>query len=336
MRTLFIGGTRRGYLTFKALAEQGAQFAGVISLRQDAHETDRYETPMRSLAESLRVPIHETRALKDRHYGALIAEELRPDIALVVGCRILLPRAIYEIPPLGTLAVHDSLLPEYRGFAPLNWSIINGADHTGVTLFYLSDAADEGDIVAQQRIEFGPDETAPEVYDRVCAATVELVLGAYPLLAAGTAPRRPQSGAASYTCSRTPVDGIIDWSQSTRTIYNLVRGLAYPYPGAFTYHEGNKLTVWRARPMLDPPTYTGRIPGRVVAISRTDATVDVLTGDGVLRRYEVQLDGGVRSPAADAIHSVRCTLGLRVEHLLERIKTLEETVNRLVSPRAVA
>ncbi len=90
--------------------------------------------------------------------------------------------------PLGTLAVHDSLLPEYRGFAPVNWSVINGADHIGVTLFYLSEAADEGDILAQHRIAIAPDKTAPEIYDRVCAATIDLVLDAYPLLEAGKAP----------------------------------------------------------------------------------------------------------------------------------------------------
>ncbi len=98
---------------------------------------------------------------------------------------------------------------------------------------------------------------------------------------------------------------MIDWSQPTRAIYDLVCGLAYPYPGAFTYHEGKKLTVWCATPVLDPPIYAGRIPGRVVALSRADGSVDVLTRDGVLRVYEVQGEDGMRAAAAETIRSVR-------------------------------
>jgi methionyl-tRNA formyltransferase len=333
MRSLFIGGTRRGYQTLKALAGVGARLAGIISLRQDEHETDRYEEPIRSLAGELNVPFYESKGLRDRDYPGLIARELHPDVALVVGCRVLLPRAVYELPPFGTLAVHDSLLPEYRGFAPLNWSILNGEEHTGVTLFYLSAVVDEGDIVAQRRVPIGPDDTAAEVYERVCRATVDLVLEAYPLLAAGTASRlRQDSAAATYTCSRSPADGLIDWGQPTRQIYDMIRALSAPYPGAFTHHQGRRLTVWTARPVPDAPRYRGRTPGRVVATARATGSVDVLTGDGVLRVHEVQYDGAARTAATEVIHSVRCTLGLRLDELLDYIRLLEEKLSSVNVP----
>jgi methionyl-tRNA formyltransferase len=150
MRTLFIGGTKRGYLTLKRLIRDGANVVGIVSLLQNAHEVERYEKPIKTLAEEYKIPLYETKWLKDKYYEQIIAENIKPDIAFVVGCRVLLPKDIYKIPSLGTFAVHDSFLPDYRGFAPLNWSIINGEDNTGVTLYCLNELMDGGDIVAQK------------------------------------------------------------------------------------------------------------------------------------------------------------------------------------------
>jgi methionyl-tRNA formyltransferase len=323
MKVLFIGSMKRGYLALKALVAAGADLAGVISLRQDEHETERFEGPIAQLASELHVPLCETKWLNDRDYADIIRNHWRPDIGVVVGCRLRLPREIYTAPPAGTLAVHDSCLPEYRGFAPLNWAILNGVDHTGVTLFYVTDGVDAGDIVAEQRIPIGPDETAAGVYERVCEATATLLRDTYPLLAAGRAPRRTQDPAqASYTCPRVPADGLIDWNAGTIQIYNQVRALTRPYPGAFTYSGMQRLTIWRAVPVAAAPRYVGRIPGRVSAIDRGRGTVDVLTGDGVLRLHEVQLDDGNPQPAAAVIRSIRATLGVRIAELMERIAEL--------------
>lgn len=330
MRTLFIGGTKRGYLTLQALGAAGADIVGIVSLLQDEHEVERYEQAIQDLSEKFHIPHFATRWMKDKNYQEIVAQDIKPDIAIVVGCRILLPRDIYEIPPMGTLAVHDSLLPEYRGFAPINWSILNGEDHTGVTLFYLDELMDGGDIVAQERVSIHSDDTAPMVYERVCQATVDLILKAYTLLSEGSAPRIPQNySTGSFTCSRAPVDGLIDWSQPTVTIYNQVRALAYPYPGAFSFYETKRLMIWKAKPLSDPPTYKGRIPGRVVHVSRSEGYVDVLTGDGILRIFEVQLEGEDKTSAAQIVKSIKSTLGLRTFDLLNRIQTLEQEITRL-------
>jgi methionyl-tRNA formyltransferase len=320
MKVLFIGGTKRGYLALQTLIEAGAELVGVLSLRQDEHETERYERPIAELASKLRVLLYETKWLTDRDYADIIRNRWRPDIAFIVGCRLRLPREIYTAPPAGTLAVHDSCLPQYRGFAPLNWAILNGADHTGVTLFYVTEQVDAGDIVAQQRVPIGPDDTVSEVYERVCAATASLLRETYPLLAEGRAPRRPQDEAqATYTCPRVPDDGLIDWTAGTRAIYNQIRALTHPYPGAFTYLDVRRLTIWRAAPVVPAPHHVGRIPGRVVAVDRSRGTVDVLTGDGVLRLHEVQLEGDDPQPAAAMIRSIRATLGLRIPDLVSRL-----------------
>lgn len=330
-RTLFVGGTRRGYLTLEALLTTGAEVTGVISLEQDEHETDRYEARIQTICRDYDVPVYQTRWMKDRDYAALIAAEVRPDVTFVVGCRILLPRTIYELPRLGTLAVHDSLLPRYRGFAPLNWAIINGEPEAGVTLFQLSEAMDAGDIVAQVSVPIGPDDDAPAVYERICKETVSLVIDACTAIERGTLSSSVQNERmASYSCSRSPADGWIDWSSPTRAIHDLIRALAAPYPGAYTSLANQTISIWRAAPVVNPPAYVGRTPGRVTAVSGDGAYVDVLTGDGVLRIFEVQRNGESRMPAGRVIKSVRTTLGASAAALLQRISVLEEQVEQLM------
>jgi methionyl-tRNA formyltransferase len=295
MRVAFIGSTKRGYLSLKALLEDGANVAGVVSLAQHAHETERYEQNFSELAARHNIPCVQTQWMKDRDYAALLAGEWQADAAFVVGCRVLIPPAVYEAPRLGSLAVHDSLLPEYRGFAPL----------------------------VQQRVPIGPDETAPQIYEKVCQATVDVVLSGHAALLRGNAPRIHQiPGSGSYTCSRTPLDGCIDWQRPTRETYNLVRALTSPYPGAYTHLQGRKLLVWAAEPGPQV-NYVGRIPGRVIGLSATEGWADVLTGDGVLRLTSVQLEDGEPVPPASLIKSVRISLGLHPVELLERIRQLE-------------
>ena len=326
MRTLFIGGTKRGYQTLQALVDEGHCICGIISLVQDSHESERFEEPMRQLANDHGIPLVETRWMKDRDYTAILREDMKPDIALVVGCRIMIPEYIYTLPPLGTLAVHDSLLPEYRGFAPLNWAIINDEKETGVTLFYLNHLMDGGDIVGQQRITIEPYETAPELYIKVCRSTVELVLECWPQLADGTASRTTQAcSAGSIGCSRTPTNGMIDWNRTTREIFNLIRSLSHPYPGAFTFRKGEKIVVRKVLPLENPPLYRGRIPGRVVGINGDEGFVDVLTGDGVMRIFSVEHDGR-EAAAAKIITSVKESLGIDMLDLINRITSLEKII----------
>lgn len=330
MKTLFIGSTKRGFQTLEAIIEAGHTICGVISLAQDPHEIERYEEPIRRLCETRNIPVYETRWMKELDYVSLVRDKLKPDIALVVGCRLIIPETIYALPRMGTLAVHDSLLPEYRGFAPLNWSIINGETETGVTLFYLNPLMDGGDIVGQKRIPIDPHETGPEMYSRVCLATVDLVIECWPRLVEGHAPRLKQDyNIGSFTCSRTPTDGIIDWASSTHQIYNLIRALAYPYPGAFTFFRGDRVIIRKALLLEAIPQYRGRITGRIVNVDKVNGFVDVLTGDGVLRICEVEWHGEMH-PAAEVITSVKERLGIDILQLQEQVQELQLQVSKLV------
>jgi methionyl-tRNA formyltransferase len=305
---LFIGGTRRGQAVLSALIERGEPVCGVIALEQDPHEIDRCDAEVERLATQAGVPCRLARRI-DRDLESWILHTLRPELILVVGWRTMLPMSVVQAPALGCLGVHDSLLPHGRGFAPTNWAIINGAEQSGVTLFHLSDGVDAGEVVDQRAIPIGPRTTAAELSEQVRAATLGLILEHLPALKMGTAPRIAQDHQrATYFCARCPEDGVIDWSASTESIDRLVRGLGHPFPGARTTHAGAELIVWEAEPVVPPPSYVGRVAGRPVSLG-ADGSVDVLTGDGVLRLGRVQVPGRGAQPPAEVIGSVRATLG---------------------------
>lgn len=327
MNTLFIGGTRRGYLALQTLIESGANVVGVLSLTQDDHERERFEEPIRALAQGRGLPFRETKLVRDPLL-ATWARELQADTAFAIGVRVLLPESFYSIFPRGCWAVHDSLLPEYRGFAPLNWAIINDERTSGATLFRISEAMDGGDILLQQSVPIGTDETAPQLYEKICAATVELVRQGHAALRHGKIIPQPQNHAAgSFTASRLPADGLIDWNQPTRRIFNLVRALTFPYPGAFTYHQNRRLFILSGEELRSSAKWAGRIPGRVVNLV-PNTGVDVLTSDGILRVREVSADGLSRQCAADVIKSVRVKLGLDLMELNDRIFQLEHQMRQ--------
>ena len=174
--------------------------------------------------------------------------QCRPDFLFSFYYRLLLKAPLLALAARGALNLHGSLLPRYRGRAPVNWALIHGESQTGATLHYMTERPDNGDIVAQAAVPILPDDTAKEVFDKVTVAA-ELVLdGVLPALIAGTAPRRAQdAGQASYFGGRKPEDGRIDWLWTAEAVHNLVRAVAPPYPGARTRLRGHPARVLRSR-----------------------------------------------------------------------------------------
>ena len=248
----------------------------------------------------------ETRQVGSSRHAALW--EPAPDLLIAVSWRYMVPPHVYERAKNGAFVFHDSLLPAYRGFAPTVWAIANGEDHTGVTLFEMTEAVDSGAIVDQRRIPIGRDDTIAEVMERVTTEYLTLLETNLASLLDGSATRRPQDDAlATYTCKRVAADGRIDWSASSRAIHDLVRAHTRPYWGAFTFLDGRECRIWDARAVADPPVYVGRVPGRVVDI-RAETGVTVLTGDGALLVKTVQLDGDPVA-ASEVLRPVGRTLG---------------------------
>ncbi len=173
-----------------------------------------------------------------------------PELLFSFYYRDILPAQILGLPRLGAFNVHGSLLPKYRGRAPVNWAVLNGESRTGATLHVMTGKADAGDIVDQEAVAIGPDDTAIEVQERVTAAAVKILDRRLADLEAGRAARRPQDEAAATTFPRrTPEDGRIEWSRRTsQEVHNLVRAVTHPYPGAFSdVLGGGRIYVWKTR-----------------------------------------------------------------------------------------
>ncbi|WP_414542649.1 methionyl-tRNA formyltransferase [Nostoc sp. CCY0012] len=282
------------------------------------------DDPVVSLAQQADIPIFPDTS--QQQIKSLLLK-FQPDCVVVSSYNQILPPNLIELSTF--INVHYSPLPHYRGRANVNWAIINDETSAAITFHKISPGLDEGNILFQQLITIGLDDTVGTIYEKLneiqeqhLADKVVKAFHGYEGL--------PQNHAeASYCCTRLPEDGEINWSISTRSIDCFIRALVSPFPGSYTYFQGKKLLVWRAKPIDNPPTYVGRIPGRVIGRSKTEGFVDVLTGDGVLRILEVQLEGEEKTAAANIIKSVKSTLGLRVSDLLNRIQILETQIIKL-------
>jgi methionyl-tRNA formyltransferase len=231
------------------------------------------------------------------------------DLLIAVGWRYLIPSVLYRRARLGAFVFHDSLLPEYRGFSPTVWAMINGEKQTGVTLIHMAEAADAGDIVDQQPVPIGEEETIATVLDRVTETYLALLERNITPLLSGNAQGTPQDHSrATYTCKRLPADNQIDWTRPAGDIHNLIRAVTAPYPGAFTYHEGRLLRIWSARRKLSPRRYVGAVPGRIVEVQPGKGTV-VLTGQGELLLEEVQYEQGESTRADQLLNRVGLSFG---------------------------
>ncbi len=202
------------------------------------------------------------------------------------------------------IVFHASLLPKYRGFAPINWPIINGEKETGVTMFFAVDEVDSGDIIDQRKIVITENDDANTI-DHQVSELVSLMLYENLLeLSKGMVNRQKQnSSEATYCIWRTPEDGLINWNNSAIKINNLVRGLTYPYPGAYTFWEGKKISIWKTK-LITELEYVGNIAGKVAKIVKGEG-VYVLTGDGVLCIEEVSIENKERVRAEDAITKLK-------------------------------
>ncbi|RPI15683.1 MAG: methionyl-tRNA formyltransferase [Ignavibacteriae bacterium] len=174
-------------------------------------------------------------------------ELYKPDLILVIGWYYMIPSSIRDIATKGCIGMHGSLLPKYRGGAPLVWAIINGEQETGISMFYLDDGIDDGDIIAQEKITIEPEDTIKTMIDKMTVCSLSLIENYLPRISNGTAPRIKQDNSkATYVPQRKPEDGLINWDWDVKKIKNFIRAQTKPYPGAFTIINEKKVTIWDA------------------------------------------------------------------------------------------
>jgi methionyl-tRNA formyltransferase len=215
----------------------------------------------------------------------------RPDMLFSFYYRYMLPPAVLEVAP--AYNVHGSLLPRYRGRAPVNWAVLHGETETGATLHRMTAKPDAGAIVAQEAVAIGPDETAHEVFGKVTQAAVRVLRGVLPALLDGSAPEMDNElSRGSYFGGRKPEDGRIDWSAPAQAVYNLHRAVAPPYPGAFTELKGHRFTLGAAR------LHGGAIPRLPAGLAVVDNAILGVCGDGRALAISILLEAGAPvSPA---------------------------------------
>lgn len=308
MRIVTLCATERGYRFVEKLAELVPQSELVVfSFREEPWEPP-YLDDIRELTLAKGGQFFETRRVGSSKW-VQFWESSPADLMFAVSWRFMVPARVYKRARLGTYVFHDSMLPEYRGFSPTVWSIINGEDHTGVTLFEIAEGVDEGDIVAQKRVPIGADDSIADVLERVTQTYLDVLEQNLGNLINGNAPRHPQDHSrATHTSKRLPEDNQIEWTASTKSIYNLIRAVSAPYPGAFTYLLGQKIRIWSAIRMSSNRHYVGRVAGRIVEVWPGEGSV-VLTGDGSLLLTKVQMEGGEVTCAANILKSLSQTLG---------------------------
>ncbi len=249
---------------------------------------------VKEAAERHGLPVLQPSSLKDPAFVDELAA-LEADVFAVVAFRIL-PPEVYELPTLGAFNLHGSLLPAYRGAAPIQRALMDGVEETGVTTFFLQQQVDTGHVILRRRLAVGPDDTAGDVHDRLAEIGAEAVVETVRLIAAGTADARPQDDTLASPAPKVfREDGRVDWSRSARDVHNLARALD-PYPGAWTVWNGETLKLFQTSITT---AGAGRQPGEVVA---ADGRLVVACGDGAVEVGEVQRQGKRRMDAASFLN----------------------------------
>jgi len=253
MKTIFFGATELGYDCCEALIEAGQNIVGIFTIPQDfdisyspGKKVKNYMfRDFRALGEKYSLPVFEVNQNLKQHQKKL--EELSPDFLLAIGWYYMLPKSMLKLFSKGAAGIHASLLPKYRGNAPLVWAMINGEKETGISFFYFSDGVDEGDIIGQKVFSIEAEDTIRDLLNKTKLAAIEVLLKCMPEIAKGNAPSIPQDHRqASIFPKRSPEDGLINWDWDAERIRNFIRAQTKPYPGAYTYINGKKVIIWDA------------------------------------------------------------------------------------------
>ncbi|MCB9252296.1 MAG: hypothetical protein H6605_07490 [Flavobacteriales bacterium] len=301
MKFGFIGGTPRGFSLLKELLRNNHKPEFCIVLKEDDHEILKVSDEMLEVSQSHNIPNEKKKKLVASDYARIENGDL--DFIIVCGWRTLIDPKVNQFIRIGMIAAHDSLLPKYRGFAPLNWAMINGEKETGVTLFVINDGeVDSGDVISSMKVNIEDSDDINSVYSKVIDATIRCYLKMIQdYQKNGKLKMHSQKESeATYTCKRTPEDGRIDWNRSSAEVYNLIRALVHPYSGAFFYYDSVKYTVGSASPgPKNNKVFAGRIPGRVVAIYPEG--IEVLCGSGTIMIHNFYIESLKGVHAANTI-----------------------------------
>lgn len=304
LRIVYMGTPDFAVESLKALVEGGYHVVGVVTMPDKPmgrHGSVLQPSPVKQYAVEKGLKVLQPEKLKDPAF----VEELRAlkaDLQVVVAFRML-PEVVWNMPPLGTFNAHASLLPKYRGAAPINWAVINGETETGMTTFFLKHEIDTGDIIQQVRIPIEDTDNVEVVHDKLMILSGKLVTETVDNIIAGTVTSIPQD--AIKDVEPTPAPKIfretcqIDWNQPTKRVYDFIRGLS-PYPAAWTTLNGKSVKIFETEKEIRDPQCQ---PGSIVSDGKT--CLKVATADGWLNVKVLQLEGKKKMPVSDLLRGYK-------------------------------
>jgi methionyl-tRNA formyltransferase len=290
VRLVYLGTPQFAVATLDRIMEAGHAVAAVFTQpdRPRGRGQKNAMPPVKEAALRLGLPVHQPERVRRPE----VVEQLRalgPEAMVVVGYGQIIPQTILDIPPKGIINVHASLLPKYRGAAPIQWAIARGETRTGVTTMKIDAGLDTGDMLLKWETEIGPEETAVELGDRLAVAGADLLVRTLAELAS-IVPQKQDEAQATYAPILKKEDGEIDWTMFTRDILNRIRGFE-PWPGCYTFWDGQRIRIWKAQRLdlqAPPQGWFARKKGRLTAG----------TGNGGIEILEVQLEGKKRMETA--------------------------------------
>ena len=284
-----------GYACLEELLNRGVRVLAVFTHADDPGEQCWFRS-VAKLAATHDIPVHTPESINTPEWRARIAA-LHPDLIFSFYYRHMIATDILDSARFGAFNMHGSLLPKYRGRAPVNWAIVNGEHETGVTLHHMVARADAGDIVDQEAVTIGPTDSVRDLYPHIVAAARAVLARQLDNLLAGRAPRQPQDETqASYFGGRRPEHGRIDWNSPAPTIFNLIRAVTHPYPGAFTDVAGRLLHIWWAT--------AHDAPGGPAGVVLSEQPLCVAAGQGCIEIQTWQWEGAAEQRASHDQHGL--------------------------------
>ena len=310
MRVIFMGTPDFSVGALKSLAENGYEIAGVVTQPDKPRGRGKASamTPVKEAALELGLTVYQPSRVREQSFMDTV-RALNPDVIVVSAFGQIIPKALLELPRYGCVNIHASLLPKYRGAAPIQWAVMDGEPVSGVTIMQMDEGLDTGDMLAKTEVPLEPDETGGSLFDKLSRAGAELLIRTLPALEQGTLTpeKQPLESPTAYARMIRKEDGRIDWNLEAEAIERRIRGLN-PWPSAYTELTGKILKIWRAEVL---PKESGQTPGTVTEAGKGGFCVQ--TGKGVLRLLEVQLEGKKRMDAQAFLRGFHVAPGMKLE-----------------------
>lgn len=297
MKIVFMGTPEFAVPCLQKIIDEGHEVVAVVTQpdKPKGRGKKLAMPPVKELALKYDIPVYQPLKAREESFVDTL-KEMNPELIVVVAFGQILPKSILDIPKYGCVNVHASLLPRYRGAAPLNWVIINGEEKTGVTTMYMDEGLDTGDMILKSEIPLDDEITAGELHDKMMIDGSKVLKETIDLIEKGEAPREKQSNEDTcYSPIMNKSLGNIDWNKSAIDIHNLVRGIN-PWPSAYTTYEGQTMKIWKTK-VIDKNS--DKDPGTIISVDKEG--INVSTSEGIVQIKEIQISGKKRMEVPEYI-----------------------------------